>query len=174
MRRPGARRQDAGGGEEGAERGRLSARQGHQAAATEAQATACPGRQVSEPTAGGATRRPQGRHPSSREAQVGRAARIALGGATLSVSSLWAGVGETYWQFRDPSHMNLVVNNDDRLFLRLPAEPQNVALVRQAVGSEAVALGMQGRGIEDLKTVISEACANVVLHAYPGDADQRP
>ena len=70
--------------------------------------------------------------------------------------------------------MNLVVNNDDRLFLRLPAEPQNVALVRQAVGSEAVALGMQGRGIEDLKTVISEACANVVLHAYPGDADQRP
>jgi anti-sigma regulatory factor (Ser/Thr protein kinase) len=33
---------------------------------------------------------------------------------------------------------------------------------------------MQSRGIEDLKTVISEACANVVLHAYPSDADERP
>jgi len=33
---------------------------------------------------------------------------------------------------------------------------------------------MPPAGIDDLKTIISEACANVVRHAYPEDAPERP
>ena len=60
------------------------------------------------------------------------------------------------------------------LSISLPALPENVALVRQAVAEHAGKLGVELRVIEDLKTVASEACANVVLHAYPKDAEKGP
>jgi anti-sigma regulatory factor (Ser/Thr protein kinase) len=60
------------------------------------------------------------------------------------------------------------------LSIRLPAVPENVALVRQAVAEHAGKLGIERRVIEDLKTVVSEACANVVLHAYPKDVEEGP
>ncbi len=70
--------------------------------------------------------------------------------------------------------MTLMANKDDCLLLRFPAQPQSVALIRQAVGNQAAELGMREEGIDALKTVVSEACANVVLHAYPDDAAHRP
>lgn len=52
------------------------------------------------------------------------------------------------------------------LDMSLPATPENVAVVRHAVAGLAEALGMDEIGIADLKTVITEACMNVVIHAY--------
>jgi serine/threonine-protein kinase RsbW len=59
-------------------------------------------------------------------------------------------------------------NIEESLRLSLPALPANVALVRAAVGERAEAYGLGASVVADLKTVVSEACANVVLHAYAG------
>ncbi len=50
--------------------------------------------------------------------------------------------------------------------LRLPARAENVALARHAIAGLAEALGMDEPALSDLRTVVSEACTNVVLHAY--------
>jgi serine/threonine-protein kinase RsbW len=55
------------------------------------------------------------------------------------------------------------------LRLTLPATAENVIVVRQAVAGLGEALGLSASRIADLKTVIGEACNNVVLHAYEGD-----
>jgi serine/threonine-protein kinase RsbW len=51
--------------------------------------------------------------------------------------------------------------------MSLPARAENVAVVRHAVAGLAERIGMDEAGIADLKTVITEACMNVVVHAYP-------
>jgi serine/threonine-protein kinase RsbW len=53
-----------------------------------------------------------------------------------------------------------------QLQLVLPATPENVIVVRQAVAGLGEALGLSASRIADLKTVVGEACNNVVLHAY--------
>lgn len=53
------------------------------------------------------------------------------------------------------------------LQISLPANAENIAVVRHAVAGLAEAWGMDEIGIADLKTVVTEACMNVVLHAYP-------
>jgi serine/threonine-protein kinase RsbW len=63
---------------------------------------------------------------------------------------------------------------DDALRLKLPAQPENLALVRAAVAERAEAYGVSGQVVDDLKTVVSEACANVVVHAYVAAADPGP
>jgi serine/threonine-protein kinase RsbW len=55
------------------------------------------------------------------------------------------------------------------LSITLPAAPENVAVVRHAVAGLAEQLGMEEPGIGDLKTVVTEACMNVVVHAYDGE-----
>ncbi len=54
----------------------------------------------------------------------------------------------------------------DRLHITLPAQPDSLPIVRRAIVAHAERLGIAGAGIADLKTVVSEACANVVRHAY--------
>lgn len=58
---------------------------------------------------------------------------------------------------------------DDRsgLQISLPARAENVAVVRHAIAGLADRIGMDEPGIADLKTVVTEACMNVVVHAYP-------
>lgn len=56
--------------------------------------------------------------------------------------------------------------SDDRLHITLPAQADSLPVVRGAVGAHAEKLGIAQTGIADLKTVVSEACANVVRHAY--------
>ncbi len=51
--------------------------------------------------------------------------------------------------------------------MSLPARAENVAVVRHSVAGLAERIGMDGAGIADLKTVVTEACMNVVVHAYP-------
>ncbi|GIK77436.1 MAG: ATP-binding protein [Acidobacteria bacterium] len=54
-----------------------------------------------------------------------------------------------------------------RLRLTVPAEAGNVALVRHALAGVAEAAGMDRPGVADLETVVTEACMNAVVHAYP-------
>jgi serine/threonine-protein kinase RsbW len=51
--------------------------------------------------------------------------------------------------------------------MSLPAKAENVAVVRHALAGLADGIGMEEAGLADLKTVVTEACMNVVVHAYP-------
>jgi serine/threonine-protein kinase RsbW len=51
----------------------------------------------------------------------------------------------------------------------MPARPENVPLVRHALTGVAAALRLDGRTIENLRLAVTEACTNVVRHAYPGE-----
>lgn len=51
--------------------------------------------------------------------------------------------------------------------MSLPARAENVAVVRHAMAGLAAQIGMDEAAIADLKTVVTEACMNVVVHAYP-------
>jgi anti-sigma regulatory factor (Ser/Thr protein kinase) len=53
------------------------------------------------------------------------------------------------------------------LQIRLPAKAENVAVVRHALAGLAEEIGMDEAGVADLKTVVTEASMNVVVHAYP-------
>jgi serine/threonine-protein kinase RsbW len=50
----------------------------------------------------------------------------------------------------------------------LPAKSENVAVIRHALAGLAEQVGMDEPGLADLKTVVTEACMNVVVHAYEG------
>jgi serine/threonine-protein kinase RsbW len=52
--------------------------------------------------------------------------------------------------------------------LELENRPQNVAIVRAALSGMAEAAELNEHLSTDLKTAVSEACNNVVLHAYDG------
>ena len=54
------------------------------------------------------------------------------------------------------------------LEMNLPARAENVAVVRHALAGLAEELGMDEAGVADLKTVVTEACMNVAVHAYEG------
>ncbi len=51
----------------------------------------------------------------------------------------------------------------------LPAKPENVAVIRHALAGLAEEIGMDEPGLADLKTVVTEACMNVAVHAYQGE-----
>src|SRR5687768_4527979 len=53
--------------------------------------------------------------------------------------------------------------------LRLPARPENVAVVRQALTGLGDAYDLDPELLGDIKTAVTEACNNVVLHAYPDE-----
>lgn len=61
---------------------------------------------------------------------------------------------------------------NDALHLALDAEPDSIGFARTAVADFGQSLGMVEPQLGDLKTVVSEACTNVVRHAYPGDRGQ--
>lgn len=53
--------------------------------------------------------------------------------------------------------------------MMLPAKAENVAVIRHALAGLAEQIGMDEPGLADLKTVVTEACMNVVAHAYDGE-----
>jgi anti-sigma regulatory factor (Ser/Thr protein kinase) len=53
------------------------------------------------------------------------------------------------------------------LQMTLPARAENVSVVRHALAGMAEEIGMDEASVADLKTVVTEACMNVVVHAYP-------
>jgi anti-sigma regulatory factor (Ser/Thr protein kinase) len=58
------------------------------------------------------------------------------------------------------------LNSDVRL--TLPARPENVALIRHVLGAFAEALDLPADVVEDMRLAVTEACTNVVRHAYDG------
>ncbi len=53
--------------------------------------------------------------------------------------------------------------------LTLSNQPDNVVLVREALSGMAETVGVDGVELNDIRTAVTEACNNVVLHAYEGD-----
>jgi anti-sigma regulatory factor (Ser/Thr protein kinase) len=51
--------------------------------------------------------------------------------------------------------------------LSLPARAENIAIVRHAFGALGEAYGVSERTLSDLRLAVTEACTNVVVHAYP-------
>jgi serine/threonine-protein kinase RsbW len=64
---------------------------------------------------------------------------------------------------------NTTTEERSGLQMSLPARAENVAVVRHALAGLAERIGMDEPGVADLKTVVTEACMNVVVHAYPAD-----
>jgi serine/threonine-protein kinase RsbW len=54
------------------------------------------------------------------------------------------------------------------LELTLPARAENVAVVRHAMGGLGDVLDVDDQVLSDIKLAVTEACTNVVVHAYPG------
>lgn len=57
--------------------------------------------------------------------------------------------------------------------LMLPARAENVAVVRHALGALGDIGALDDDTLADVRLAITEACANVVVHAYP-DGDEGP
>jgi serine/threonine-protein kinase RsbW len=57
--------------------------------------------------------------------------------------------------------------------LTLPARPENVAVIRHVLGAFAEALELPPELVEDMRLAVTEACTNVVRHAYH-DGDPGP
>ena len=55
--------------------------------------------------------------------------------------------------------------------MSLPARAENVAVIRHALAGLGERLGMDDLSVADLKTVVTEAAMNVVVHAYPDGED---
>ena len=50
----------------------------------------------------------------------------------------------------------------------MPARPENVPVVRHTLTGAALALRLDERTLAGLRLAVTEACTNVVRHAYPG------
>jgi serine/threonine-protein kinase RsbW len=64
-----------------------------------------------------------------------------------------------------PEHR--VATDAPDLELTLPARPENVAVARHAIGGFADVLAVPDQTLADVKLAVTEACTNVVVHAYP-------
>jgi serine/threonine-protein kinase RsbW len=53
--------------------------------------------------------------------------------------------------------------------LSLPGTPENVVLVREMLSGVAETTGVVDGCLNDIRTAVTEACNNVVLHAYEGE-----
>jgi anti-sigma regulatory factor (Ser/Thr protein kinase) len=52
--------------------------------------------------------------------------------------------------------------------LSLPARAENIALIRHAFGALGEAVTIEQQLLDDMRLAITEACSNVVVHAYAG------
>jgi len=58
--------------------------------------------------------------------------------------------------------------------LSLPAQARTIAMVRRALEAIADELALPRRLVEDMRLAVTEACTNVVRHAYVGGEAERP
>jgi serine/threonine-protein kinase RsbW len=57
--------------------------------------------------------------------------------------------------------------------LALPARAENIAIVRHAFGALGEAYHVDDQTLSDIRLAVTEACTNVVVHAYP-DGEEGP
>jgi serine/threonine-protein kinase RsbW len=55
--------------------------------------------------------------------------------------------------------------------LALAARAENIAIVRHALGGLGEAYDVPEPKLSDIRLAVTEACANVVVHAYPDDRE---
>jgi serine/threonine-protein kinase RsbW len=55
--------------------------------------------------------------------------------------------------------------------LALSARAENIAIVRHALGGLGEAFAVPEPKLSDIRLAVTEACANVVVHAYPEDQE---
>jgi serine/threonine-protein kinase RsbW len=55
---------------------------------------------------------------------------------------------------------------DSDITLTLPARPENIGLVRHMIGALGAAIRLPERTVDDMRLAVTEACTNVVRHAY--------
>lgn len=55
--------------------------------------------------------------------------------------------------------------------LTLPARPENIAIVRHALGAFGETFAMDSQILSDVRLAVTEACTNVVVHAYPDGSE---
>jgi serine/threonine-protein kinase RsbW len=79
-----------------------------------------------------------------------------------------SGVRNADVRARHVSHMEPVEPRSSDVRLTLPARPENVAVVRHVLGAFAEALHLPIDVVEDMRLAVTEACTNVVRHAYDG------
>jgi len=51
--------------------------------------------------------------------------------------------------------------------LALPARAENIAIVRHALGALGETYALDTQTLSDIRLAVTEACTNVVVHAYP-------
>jgi serine/threonine-protein kinase RsbW len=96
------------------------------------------------------------RHGSSSQ-RSGEGWTVRRRGPEIGATARWAGASDASPQTAD-------------VRLTLPARPENVALVRRVLAALAEALGLPPEARDDLRLAVTEACTNVVRHAYGGRA----
>jgi serine/threonine-protein kinase RsbW len=55
--------------------------------------------------------------------------------------------------------------------LALAARAENIAIVRHALGGFGEVFAVSESKLSDIRLAVTEACANVVVHAYPDDRE---
>src|SRR3954463_5699460 len=80
--------------------------------------------------------------------------RLAVPGAPSPFEATWGGA--------------ICVPTMADIELTLPARAENVAVVRHAIGGLGEALDLDPQTLSDVKLAVTEACTNVVVHAYEG------
>ncbi len=71
---------------------------------------------------------------------------------------------------KDPGNSNDAGNSMDRTFqLRVPSSTENLAMIRDFVGTIGERAGMTPAEKLKLELAVDEACANVIEHAYGSD-----
>jgi serine/threonine-protein kinase RsbW len=55
--------------------------------------------------------------------------------------------------------------------LTLPARAENIAIVRHAFGALGEAFDVDAQVLSDIRLAVTEACTNVVVHAYPDGSE---
>jgi serine/threonine-protein kinase RsbW len=58
---------------------------------------------------------------------------------------------------------------DSDFRLTLPARPENIAVVRHVIGAFGEAVSLPESTVHDMRLAVTEACTNVVRHAYEKD-----
>jgi serine/threonine-protein kinase RsbW len=72
----------------------------------------------------------------------------------------------------EPAHPIPTHASPSPVHLLLPAHARNIAVVRRALEAIAEELALPRRLVDDMRLAVTEACTNVVRHAYAnGEAD---
>jgi serine/threonine-protein kinase RsbW len=79
-----------------------------------------------------------------------------------------SGITDTDVRTRHVSQIEPIEPRNSDVRLNLPARPENVAVVRHVLGAFAEALHLPVEVVDAVRLAVTEACTNVVRHAYDG------